>query len=131
MGPLQTCVHDLKLLPLGRLIPIFQTWVSTSAPELAELAVTVHSILAGCVRVERSVKVQKLIHSKVRNRLLHEKVRKLVYIYMNARILNKFPPELYALEDMLEENTADEVEDVIALTLERASDDPEGPILIE
>jgi hypothetical protein len=122
MRPLQKCLHKLKVMPQDRLTEMYITWVRGVAPELTELAVTVHSILAGCVRVERSVKVQKLIHSKQRNRLLHEKVRKLVYIYMNSRILNKFPPELYALEDLLEEHIDDDLEDVIARTLAQTDD---------
>jgi hypothetical protein len=91
------------------------TWVKPFAPELAHAMSTVHSMLAGCVRVERSIKVQQLVHSKLRNRQLHRKVEKLASIYMNARLLNSNSAILTALEEMAEASAEDEARMELAL----------------
>ena len=71
MGPLQRTIHRLKLTPHSKIAPYFQTWLAGKFPELTELVEVVHSITAGCVRVERSIKVQKMIHSKVMTALVY------------------------------------------------------------
>ncbi|KAJ1451218.1 hypothetical protein M885DRAFT_570251 [Pelagophyceae sp. CCMP2097] len=94
------------------------------------------SITVGCVRVERSIKVQKMIHSKVRNRLLHHKVEMLVQIYMNAR-LGKAPAcEVTSLEDMLEPESEEQMEAILGDMVDEAirtveSKDAEDVVVIE
>jgi len=65
------------------------------------------------VRVERSVKIQKMVHSKVRNRLLHSKVEKLVQIYMNARLSSKVKADITALEDMTDPSSEAKMEEIL------------------
>jgi hypothetical protein len=134
MGPLQKCVHELKMQPVGEheaVIPFFNTHAMAFAPELCYVLECIGSITAGCVRVERSVKVQKMIHSKLRNRLLHSKVTKLVQIYMNARLGKKMGSSITALEDMVEAENEDEMEVILegmvdeAIEATQASEPPD------
>ena len=136
MGPLHKCVHELKMQPVGEheaVIPFFNTHAMAFAPELCYVVECIGSITAGCVRVERSVKVQKMIHSKLRNRLLHSKVTKLVQIYMNARLGKKMGSSITALEDMVEAENEDEMEVILeelvdeAIEAARASE-PQGAV---
>ncbi|KAJ1449245.1 hypothetical protein M885DRAFT_573049, partial [Pelagophyceae sp. CCMP2097] len=86
MGPLQKEAQLQKLQNPQFIGPYVTTWIAGDAPELAYVMEATASITAGCISVERSIKVQRMIHSKVRNRLLHHKVEMLVQIYMNARL---------------------------------------------
>jgi len=113
MRPLEKMIHNLKLQPVHKVIAYFATWVIRIAPELVELVVIMFSITAGCVRVERSVKIQKMVHSKVRNRLLHSKVEKLVQIYMNARLSSKVKADITALEDMTDPSSEAKMEEIL------------------
>ncbi|KAJ1446699.1 hypothetical protein M885DRAFT_625035 [Pelagophyceae sp. CCMP2097] len=80
--------------------------------------------------------VQKMIHSKVRNRLLHHKVEMLVQIYMNAR-LGKAPAcEVTSLEDMLEPESGEQMEAILGDMVDEAirtveSKDAEDVVVIE
>ena len=114
MNPLEKCLHKLKLLPkYTEVINFFNTRVISEAPELCYLLECVSSITAGCVRVERSVKVQKMIHRKVRNRLLHEKVNKLVQVYLNARLGMNMGYNVTSLEDMLDLDNDENMEQLL------------------
>jgi hypothetical protein len=56
---------------------------------LAQLAVRIFEAIANSVASERAFSAMNLIHTKLRNRLGAEKANKLVYIYMNQRILDR------------------------------------------
>jgi hypothetical protein len=125
-GPLETAIHRLKLQEMAAVVSHWNTFFSSGGSELAYAVEMVHSITAGCVRVERSVKIQKMIHSKVRNRLLHRKVEMLVQIYMNARLSSKIVNDITALEDMLEAESEPEMERVLGDIIDEAIRDVEN-----
>ena len=56
---------------------------------LAKLAVRIFEAIANSVASERAFSAMILIHTKLRNRLGEEKAYKLIYIYMNQRVLNR------------------------------------------
>jgi hypothetical protein len=56
---------------------------------LAQLAVRIFEAIANSVASERAFSAMNLIHSKLRNRLGTEKANKLIYIYMNQRVLDR------------------------------------------
>ena len=56
---------------------------------LAKLAVRIFEAIANSVASERAFSAMNLIHSKLRNRLGAEKSHKLIYIYMNQRVLDR------------------------------------------
>ena len=58
-------------------------------PKLAKVAVRVLTMATQSADVERSCKVHKIIHSKSRNRLKLRNVIKLMYCYVNLRLLQK------------------------------------------
>ncbi|KAJ1448200.1 hypothetical protein M885DRAFT_623670 [Pelagophyceae sp. CCMP2097] len=120
MGPLQKTMHLLKLQKAQLIGPYVSTWIAGEAPELAHVMEAMASITVGCVRVERSIKVQKMIHSKVRNRLLHHKVEMLVT----------------SLEDMLEPESEEQMEAILGDMVDEAirtveSKDAEDVVVIE
>src|SRR5258706_474249 len=77
------------------------------------LAVRIFEAIANSVASERAFSAMNLIHSKLRNRLGAEKAHKLIFIYMNQRVLDrnnsillgdpieKTPEEQIQLEDIL------------------------------
>jgi hypothetical protein len=56
---------------------------------LAQLAIRIFTAIANSVASERAFSAMNLIHTKLRNRLGVEKANKLIYIYMNQRVLDK------------------------------------------
>jgi cell division GTPase FtsZ len=120
MGPLQKAIHLLKLQKAKFIGPYVSTWIAGEAPELAHVMEAMASITVGCVRVERSIKVQKMIHSKVRNRLLHRKVEMLVQIYMNARLCKAPACEVTSLEDMLQPESEEQMEVILGDMVDEA-----------
>jgi hAT family C-terminal dimerisation region len=51
------------------------------------LATRGHAMVPSSCPVERSFSLQKRIHSKVQNRLAHETVRQLMFMYYNLKVL--------------------------------------------
>jgi hypothetical protein len=56
---------------------------------LAKLAVRIFEAIANSVASERAFSAMNLIHSKLRNKIGAEKAQKLIYIYMNQRVLDR------------------------------------------
>ena len=56
-------------------------------PLLIEPAVRLLTMATQSADVERCCKVHKLVHTKMRNRLKNDNVRKLVYCYVNLRLI--------------------------------------------
>jgi Ran GTPase-activating protein (RanGAP) involved in mRNA processing and transport len=78
--------------------------------------------------VERSFSQQKNIHSLLRNSLEHSKVKKLMYLYRNLRLLDNIPLDVVDIfESVLE---LDEDDDFVASLRsavgDKEEDDDEG-----
>jgi hypothetical protein len=58
-------------------------------PNLAEIAIRMLTIPTSSASSERVWSIFSFIHSKRRNRLQNQKVEKLVFIYMNATLLDE------------------------------------------
>lgn len=56
---------------------------------LARLGVQIFEAVANSVASERAFSAMNLIHNKLRNRLGSKKAHKLIYIYMNQRVLDR------------------------------------------
>lgn len=63
--------------------------------ELKPIAIRVFSIGTSSAAAERCWSIYGHIQSKVRNRLLPERAEKLVFIYMNAELLDENDPNNY------------------------------------
>jgi hypothetical protein len=91
--------------------------------ELSRSAVTILSLSPSSCVVERSFSQQKNIHSLLRNRLEHSKVRKLMYVYWNLRFLDNMPLDMVDMfESVLE---LDEDDDVVASLRSAVGDEEE------
>lgn len=62
---------------------------------LAPVAKRIFSIVTSSAAAERCWSIYGFVHSKVRNRLLQERAEKLVFIYMNASLLDEEDKETY------------------------------------
>jgi hypothetical protein len=76
--------------------------------ELAHLAVRIFETIANSVASERAFSTINLIVTKLRNRLGAKKADKLIYIYMNQRVLDKAGDLL--LGDWVEKSDKDQVQ---------------------
>jgi hypothetical protein len=78
---------------------MFWTSIKDDAPTLANLAIRILSTTANSVPSERAFSTMKLQHTKLRNRLLSSRVDKLVFIYINQRILTEGPKRLHKMTE--------------------------------
>jgi hypothetical protein len=62
-------------------------------PTLKEIAIRVLTISTQSADVERCCKVNKLLHTKERNRLKNQNVVRLISCYVNLRLLNRMKEE--------------------------------------
>jgi hypothetical protein len=69
--------------------PIFWTAIREFTPHLARIATWLLRTPCNSVPSERSFSAQNLIHNKTRNRLTPEKTNKLMFIYINRRVLDR------------------------------------------
>src|SRR6266487_296822 len=65
-------------------------WQSWSTSKLQQLAIKVLSIPTSSAAAERNFSTFGFIHNKIRNRLKNDRVKKLVYIYRNLQMYNRF-----------------------------------------
>jgi len=56
---------------------------------LAKLSIRIFEAISNSIASERAFSCMNLIHTKLRNRLGSEKANKLIYIYMNQRVLDR------------------------------------------
>ena len=70
-------------------ISLFWKFAMHEAPHLAPLALRLAHTPATTVPAERSFSNLKIIHTIIRNRLSKPRVKKLLYIYMNSRVLER------------------------------------------
>jgi hAT family C-terminal dimerisation region len=68
----------------------WRVYYSTEFPTLGEIAVRLVGLAIQSADVERCCKVNKLVHSKSRNRLKNENVVMLLSCYVNMRLLRRF-----------------------------------------
>ena len=65
----------------------FWTRCLTIAPELGHLAIRIFTTAGNSVACERAFSVMNLLHNKARNRTSIDKMDKLMFIYINCRVL--------------------------------------------
>lgn len=68
-------------------------------PNLYLCAKSVNSMICSSAASERVWSIYRFIHSRLRNRLSNEKVKKLVFLYVNCAILDKNDHMDYVLEE--------------------------------
>ena len=68
-------------------VKLFWARCSSVSPHLGKLARKIYSTACNSVACERAFSIMKLLHSKARNRTGIEKMDKLQFIYINARVL--------------------------------------------
>ena len=99
--------------------PVRSFWETTGKLELplcADLALRLSIVSVQSADVERMCKAHNIIHTKSRNRLQHERVKKLLYCYINLRITKDERSEaddflLSIQDDDDDDDTVDEEED--------------------
>jgi hypothetical protein len=64
-------------------------YIKPNHPELAEVAMSVLSQVLSASSCERNWSSHGYIHSKVRNRLVSSSLGKLVYVYLNSKMMMK------------------------------------------
>ena len=62
-------------------------------PKCSELALRLSVLYVQSADVERMCKAHNVIHTKTRNRLQHARVKKLLYCYINLRLIEKSSAE--------------------------------------
>lgn len=87
-------VFGRKNFTAGCDIAGFWTSAGKDTPLLSKVGEWISFLSASSCAVERSFSAQKAIHSKTRNRLLSERVRKLMFVRWNLRLLAGFGPEV-------------------------------------
>jgi hypothetical protein len=94
---------------LGKSKSILQWWIAdgTDWLLLQNLAMRVFSMAASSAASDRTFSTFGFVHSKLRNRLDPEKVRKLVYIKTNTLQINR----IEVLDDVESDNSMDVVEE--------------------
>jgi hypothetical protein len=92
-----------------------------SHKQLAQLAVRIFETIANSVSSERAFSAMGLIVTKLRNRLGPEKADKLIFIYMNQRVLDKHGDIL--LGDWVDKSDNDQVDlEELLLALDKEDD---------
>lgn len=84
-------------------------------PCIGELAVRLSRTPSNIVMVERSFSNLKVIHSSIRNRLKPDRVRKLLYVYMNSRVLERDTAESMISDDDVELARIELEDEIVAI----------------
>jgi hypothetical protein len=97
--------------------------------ELARFAVRIYKTIANSVASERAFSAIGLIVTRLRNKLGPEKANKLIFIYMNLRVLNKAGD---LLGDWVDKSDEDQVEiEELLLALEQELEEDETELDVE
>ena len=98
--------------------PVRSFWETTGKFELplcADLALRLSIVSVQSADVERMCKAHNIIHTKSRNRLQHERVKKLLYCYINLRITKDERSEaddfLLSIQDDDDDDAVDKEDD--------------------
>ena len=90
--PLGLTSHiEKEIFRQNHMRPVRSFWETTGKAELpmcASLAIRLSIVSVQSADVERMCKAHSIIHTKNRNRLQHERVKKLLYCYIDMRITN-------------------------------------------
>jgi hypothetical protein len=84
------------------------------APHISRIALRLFRTPCNSVPSERSFSIQNIIHDKKRNRLLPEKTNKLMYIYMNRRVLDRRQGQIVRWEQLNEEQLLELEDELLA-----------------
>ena len=78
-------------------MPVYRWWMAFGAhvPELQKVAVSVLSQVSSASFCERNWSTFDFIHTKKRNRLKCKKVRDVVYVHSNLRLMDKLTDLAY------------------------------------
>ena len=68
-------------------------------PSLYKIAKTINEMICSSATAERAWSTFRFIHSRLRNRLTNDRVKKLVFIYTNCALLDENDKNDYILED--------------------------------
>lgn len=79
-------------------------------PNLSKIGLNICGIPCSSAASERIWSTYRFIHTRLRNRLTNDKVEKLIFIYINASILDEFDSDDYFNDDLF--GTLDEIEDL-------------------
>lgn len=111
------CVFDDQIeWESSKTYPDLANWWATLAeradcsPQLADLAIKALSIHPTTGSAERNWSIHGFLHSKGRNRLTNERVRKLVFVYQNLTLRDQNPVELSPFFDDDEVSVADDLQ---------------------
>ena len=106
-GPFTQASWDVAEHPLA-----FWSFMIEFVPHISRIALRRFRTPCNSVPSERSFSVQNAIHDKVRNRLLPTRTDKLIYIYMNRRVLDRQEGDRYRW-DQLEDEEMVQLEDLL------------------
>jgi hypothetical protein len=85
------------------------------APQIGDLAYRLAHTPANTVPAERSFSNLKIIHSIIRNRLTPARVKKLLYIYMNSRVLERLQRGKHPMPLLIEKEFIELEDELLAL----------------
>ncbi|KAM0879665.1 hypothetical protein ACQ4PT_034086 [Festuca glaucescens] len=104
----------------------------SSAPNLRVLAMRILSLTCSSLACERNFSVFQQVHTKRRNRLLHDKMRDLVFIKANSQLEQKRgmkdrdPIEDKTYADVVEDEDNEWITGVVLVQVVQTVDEPEG-----
>ena len=107
--------REKEIWQLRSNILTFWEFARYGAPVISELAVRLARTPSNTVPAERSFSNLKVIHNSIRNRLSHDRVNKLLYVYMNTRVLERIEGKSSEQEPVAEETLVDLENEVVAL----------------
>ena len=82
--------HMIKTQKAAMKLTPSRTWnlsLGKAYPEVCDIALRLLSMATQSADVERVCKAHKIVHSKVRNRLVNKNVQMLLYCYVNLRLI--------------------------------------------
>ena len=113
--PPRTCNSHVEkeIFRQNSMRPVASFWETlgrTTFPKCCELALRLSVLSVQSADVERMCKAHNVIHTKTRNRLKHARVKKLLYCYINLRLIEKSDaePEFFLLSVDDDDNEEDE-----------------------
>jgi hypothetical protein len=100
-----------------------------TAPELTAVALALLSIVPSEAAVERSFSMQDAVHSKKRNKLSDSTVNAEMFIRFNTRALESTRTDQGNYIELTEDNTEQEVGEIVSLFVESSAVDEQKEIL--
>ena len=116
MAPLQKVIENQVMFAQVAVEANWKAKYGKLFPKLEEVATRLLTMATQSADVERCCKVHKIVHSKARNRLNNSTVTKLVYCYVNLRLIKNVTTETNPLDPQ------NDLEDCLASALQTAED---------